>query len=79
MSAESVSASLTTDASGNPVAQARYLPYGQERWTSGPAQTDFTFTGQRAERGFGLSDYNARYYDPYLNRFASPDADTIIP
>jgi RHS repeat-associated protein len=59
------------------VAQSRYLPYGQERWTDGPAQTDFTYTGQRAERGFGLSDYAARYYDPYLNRFIS--ADTIVP
>ena len=71
------STSLTTDASGNPVAQARYLPYGQERWITGTLTTDFTFTGQRAERGFGLMDYNARYYDPYLNRWIS--ADTIVP
>jgi RHS repeat-associated protein len=67
------STSLTTDASGGIVAQSRYLPYGQERWTSGPAQTDFTFTGQRND-SFGLSDFNARYYDPYLNRFISPDS-----
>jgi RHS repeat-associated protein len=59
------------------VAQSRYLPYGQERWTDGPAQTDFTFTGQRNERGFGLVDYTARYYDPYLNRWVS--ADSIVP
>jgi RHS repeat-associated protein len=39
--------------------------------------TDFTFTGQRAERGFGLMDYNARYYDPWLGRFIS--ADTVVP
>jgi RHS repeat-associated protein len=70
------STSLTTDASGNIVAQSRYLPYGQERWTWGAAQTDFTFTGQRND-SFGLSDFNARYYDPYLNRFISPDS--IVP
>jgi RHS repeat-associated protein len=71
------STSLTTDNSGAVVAQTRYLPYGEERWTAGDAQpTDFTFTGQRAE-GFGLMDYKARYYDPRLGRFISPDS--IVP
>ena len=54
---ESVSVSLTTDASGTIVAQARYLPYGQERWTDGSAQTDFTYTGQRADIYIGLMEY----------------------
>jgi RHS repeat-associated protein len=35
------------------------------------------FTGQRQEAGFGLYDYNARYYDPTLGRFVS--ADSIVP
>jgi RHS repeat-associated protein len=39
--------------------------------------SDYTFTGQRAERGFGLMDYQARYYDPKLGRFVS--ADTVVP
>ena len=55
------STSLTTDASGNPVAQARYLPYGQERWTSGPAQTDFTLTGQRNDNYTRLIEMGARW------------------
>jgi RHS repeat-associated protein len=72
------STSLTTDNSGTVVAETRYLPYGEVRWTAGGAQpTDFTFTGQRAERGFGLMDYKARYYDPRLGRFISPDS--IVP
>jgi RHS repeat-associated protein len=72
------STSLTTDNSGTLVAETRYLPYGEERWTAGGAQpTDFTFTGQRAERGFGLMDYQARYYGPRLGRFISPDS--IVP
>jgi RHS repeat-associated protein len=68
------STSLTTDQSGAPVAEIRYLPYGEERWITGTLVTDFTFTGQRAERGFGLMDYNARFYDPWLGRFISPDS-----
>jgi RHS repeat-associated protein len=71
------STSLTTDITGTVVAETRYLPYGEERWTSGGAVSDYTFTGQRAERGFGLMDYNARYYDPGLGRFVS--ADTVVP
>jgi RHS repeat-associated protein len=72
------STSLTTDRDKNVVAQTRYLPYGEERWTGDSSQpTDFTFTGQRAEAGFGLMDYNARYYSPVLGRFVSPDS--IVP
>jgi RHS repeat-associated protein len=67
------STSLTTDISGTVVAETRYLPYGEERWITGTLVTDFTFTGQRAERGFALMDYNARYYDPGLGRFVSAE------
>jgi RHS repeat-associated protein len=70
------STSLTTDANGAVVSEVRYHPYGQERWASGAMPTDFGFTSQRRE-GFGLYDYNARYYSPYLNRFISPD--TLVP
>ncbi|MBI1879535.1 MAG: RHS repeat-associated core domain-containing protein [Chloroflexi bacterium] len=70
------SVSLTTNASGGLVSQSRYLPYGETRWgSSGP--TDFGFTGQRNEAGFGLMDYGARYYSPGLGRFVSPD--TVVP
>ncbi|MEW5960051.1 MAG: RHS repeat-associated core domain-containing protein, partial [Chloroflexota bacterium] len=68
------STSLTTDQAGEIVAQTRYLPYGEERWTGDTSQpTDFTFTGQRKD-GFGLMDYNARYYSTALGRFVSPDS-----
>jgi len=60
------STSLTTDANGLPVSEARYEPYGAERWANDtPSPTDFGFTSQRRE-GFGLYDYNARFYSPYL-------------
>jgi len=68
------SVSLTTDASAAVVAETRYLPYGGERWTSGAPVTDFGFTGQRREAGFGLYHYRARYYSPGLGRFVSPDS-----
>ncbi len=71
------STSLTTDSSGGIISEVRYLPYGQVRWSNGTSVTDFGFTSQRNEASFGLLDYNARYYSPYLNRFISPD--TIIP
>jgi RHS repeat-associated protein len=54
-----------------------YLPFGGTRWESGATPTDFQFTGQRKEAGFGLYDYNARYYDPLLGRFVS--ADAVVP
>jgi RHS repeat-associated protein len=38
--------------------------------------TDFGFTSQRRE-GFGLYDYQARYYSPLLGHFVSPDS--IVP
>ncbi|GAP16105.1 protein containg RHS repeat-associated core domain [Longilinea arvoryzae] len=70
------STSLITDANGSSVSETRYEPYGQVYWQWGATQTDFGYTGQRLD-GFGLMDYNARFYDPYLARFIQ--ADTIIP
>jgi RHS repeat-associated protein len=70
------STSLTTDAGGGFKARVLYYPYGEERYVEGTLTTDYQYTGQRKE-GFGLYDYSARYYDPYLARFVS--ADTIVP
>jgi RHS repeat-associated protein len=70
------STSLATDVGGAKVARVLYYPYGEERYREGTLPIDYQFTGQRKE-GFGLYDYQARFYDPYLNRFISPD--TIIP
>ncbi len=36
-------------------------------------QTDRTFIGQKSESVTGLLYYNARYYDPALGTFLSPD------
>ncbi|NUM46266.1 MAG: hypothetical protein HUU38_16305 [Anaerolineales bacterium] len=69
---------MSTDTSGNVISQVRYTPFGEEAWDGGTvAPTDFGFTGQRNESGFGLMDYNARFYSAYLNRFIQPDS--IVP
>ncbi|MEA3439094.1 MAG: RHS repeat-associated core domain-containing protein, partial [Chloroflexota bacterium] len=55
-----------------------YTAWGTVRYSSGETPTDYTYTGQRSEvDSFGLMYYNARWYDPYLNRWAQPDS--IIP
>jgi RHS repeat-associated protein len=39
--------------------------------------TSYRFTGQREEAALGLYFYNARWYDPALGHFLSPD--TVVP
>jgi RHS repeat-associated protein len=57
--------------------EIRYKAWGEERYNSGAPPTSLRFTGQRAEAGLGLYFYKARWYDPYLNRWAQPDS--IVP
>jgi len=72
------STSITTDASGNKIAELRYKAWGEVRYTDGDTPTDYQYTGQRSYAGdFGLLFFNARWVDPQLGRFAQPD--TIIP
>ena len=44
-----------------------------QRAASGDLQPDRTFTGQKRD-ATGLMYYNARYYDPALGTFISPDS-----
>jgi RHS repeat-associated protein len=60
-----------TDNAGNQIGTTvKYLPFGETRLGSVP--TNKLFTGQRLD-GTGLYYYNARYYDPTIGRFISPD------
>jgi len=64
-----------TDSAGAQIdTTMKYLPFGGTR--SGSVPTDKKFTGQRLD-ATGLYYYNARYYDPTIGRFISPD--TVIP
>ncbi len=75
--AESSGTTVTTSQS--------YCAYGRKRTTSGgntncsssnSLVTDHTFTGQKYDSS-GLQFFNARYYDPQIGTFISPD--TIVP
>jgi RHS repeat-associated protein len=71
------SSSVTTDASGVKTASALYKAFGETRYTLGNLGTDYKFTGQREEAALGIYFFNARWMDPSLGRFTSPD--TIVP
>jgi RHS repeat-associated protein len=66
---------LETNTSGQIVSDQRYYAYGKQRDT-GPVGTDHRFTGQKQDAS-GLVYMNARYYDPVLGQFISPD--TLVP
>ncbi|MFN3786030.1 MAG: RHS repeat-associated core domain-containing protein, partial [Thiothrix sp.] len=57
--------------------EVRYRAFGVTRFTSGVTPTSVRFTGQREEASLGLYYYNARWYDPALGHFLSPD--TLVP
>jgi len=55
----------------------KYYPYGDCRNSTGDSGTDKLFTGQRLD-DTGLYYYGARYYDPTIGRFISPDSFVAI-
>jgi RHS repeat-associated protein len=71
------SSSVTTDANGLNTVTALYKAFGETRYSSGNLGTDYKFTGQREEAALGIYFFNARWMDPSLGRFTSPD--TIVP
>jgi RHS repeat-associated protein len=69
------STTITANENGSLATQQTYTAWGQTR--SGSLPSDRQYTGQISEAQLGIYFYNARYYDPYLARFISPDS--IIP
>ena len=65
------SAQVTVDASGE-VTRNAYTPYGTKRAGSNVASAH-GWLNQIADADTGLTYLNARYYDPALGRFLSPD------
>ncbi|MEV0611717.1 RHS repeat-associated core domain-containing protein [Nonomuraea sp. NPDC050404] len=64
---------LTVPSGATTPSQARsYQPYGKPRSTAATG-TDRGWIGQIEDEGTGLNHLNARYYDPVLARFISPD------
>jgi RHS repeat-associated protein len=71
------STSLVLNDDGTVHSQARYYPYGEQRWSSGTLPTEVRFTGQREQANVGLYHMGARFYDLHIGQFVSPDS--IIP
>jgi RHS repeat-associated protein len=71
------STALMTDNLGNIVSEQRYKAWGETRYSSSAANTDYLYTGQREVSDIGLYFYKARWYDSSLGRFSQ--ADTIVP
>jgi RHS repeat-associated protein/uncharacterized repeat protein (TIGR01451 family) len=69
------SVSMSTSAAGTVVSRQEFDPWGKVR-TGGVTQTKLNYTGQQKD-DTGLLYYHARYYDPNLARFVSPDS--IVP
>lgn len=64
---------LLTDSNQNTARVTQYLPFGNIYETSGTADDDHRFTGQRLDAATGLYYYAARYYDDLAGRFVTPD------
>lgn len=67
------STNVMMDAGQNIVRSNIYTPFGVLYQTSGSQDSDYKFTGQRLDNSTGLYYYGARYYDPTLGQFITPD------
>lgn len=65
---------VITDEKGEAVTQNRYYPYGSDKSSEGDQSlTERKYTSQIKDEETGIYYYNARYYDPALGTFVSPD------
>lgn len=71
------SSNVVTNQAGTKLQELTYYPYGQTRTNTGSINVNHKYTSQELDGSTGLYFYNARYYDPVLGRFISPD--TIVP
>ena len=71
------SSSAMSNSAGQLVETTEHQPYGAVRSHTGVEASNYNFTGQEADPGSGLYNYNARLYDPATGMFTS--ADTIVP
>ncbi len=77
---------LVTDAAGQPLQRAVVTPYGvlhalldAPDGAAASPESPFVFTGHRHDADAGLHYMGARYQDPLVGRFLSPDPALIEP
>jgi len=68
---------VISDVNGARVQLTEYDPWGKVSRSEGNVDPEHRFTGQKLDPENGLYYYGARYYDPELARFISPDP--IVP
>lgn len=76
------STTMITDNLGGVVQRMDYEPYGgpiENTRSKNSAAIRHTYTGQEEDAETGLMYYGARYYDPVVGAFISPDALTRRP
>jgi len=62
-----------TDQNGIVVWRADYKPFGEEQTTTGTIENNEKFIGKEKDKETGLYYFGARYMDPKIGRFVSPD------
>ncbi|MFH1777531.1 MAG: RHS repeat-associated core domain-containing protein [Candidatus Omnitrophota bacterium] len=67
------SSNIITNGTGEEVQYLEYLPYGKTNLSTGTDSTNYKFTGKELDVSTGLYFYGARYYDPEIARFITPD------
>ncbi|NPU84134.1 MAG: RHS repeat-associated core domain-containing protein [Syntrophaceae bacterium] len=68
------SSTVMTDETGARLESTEYAPYGTIRsYTGSRSVTDYRYTGKELDMETGLYYYGARYYDPMIGRFITPD------
>ena len=67
------STAAVSNAAGEKIDSADYIPFGQERNHSGQRVTHYKYTDQELDSETGLYNYKARLYDPVSAVFISSD------
>jgi len=68
------SLNIASDDGGNRVQAVTYYPFGEVLTNTGTVDLKYKFTGQEYDPDSKLYYFGARYYDPAIARFLSPDS-----
>jgi len=70
---------LTTDESAREVLRTEFYPHGETRYTSRGYLEDYSYRGKERDESSGLTYFGARYLDPRIGRWTSPDLHYASP